>query len=206
MKSIFLIGDSISLYYHKYLKELLKDEVKYYRKGNEDEIESALNNPNNPYGANGGDSNLVFKYMNQMIDDNKKYDLILVNCGLHDIRIDRKSLKRQTDKLQYKINIENILRLGQKMSSRFIWINTTPIRDKIHNKRKEGYIRYNKDVIEYNKIADDVMRENNIEIIDLYNFTKSIQIKDAYSDHVHFKEEISKDQAKFIYDNIKKYL
>lgn len=45
MKTIFVIGDSISLYYHRYLKELLKDKAIYNRKGDEKEI---LHDPNNP--------------------------------------------------------------------------------------------------------------------------------------------------------------
>ena len=43
-------------------------------------------------------------------------------------------------------------------------------------------------------------------IIDLYKFTKSIEADDMYKDHVHFKDNISKKQAEYIYDNIKKYI
>lgn len=206
MKSIFLIGDSISLYYHKYLKELLKNKANYSRKGNEEEINIELNNPNNPFGANGGDSNQVIDYMKQIIKDNKKYDLIMVNCGLHDIRVDRETLKNQIDKSQYKKNIQNIVKLGLEIAPKIIWINTTPVDDKIHNSRKEGCLRYNKDVQEYNNIAYEIMRENNIYIIDLYNFTKNIKITNKYKDHVHFNDEISKKQAEFIYTSIENLL
>ena len=50
------------------------------------------------------------------------------------------------------------------------------------------------------------MNKSNIEIIDLYKFTKSIEGDDMYKDHVHFKDNISKKQAEYIYDNIKKYI
>lgn len=52
MKKVFVIGDSISLYYHKFLKEILKEEAIYARKGNEEDIKIALQDPNNPFGAN----------------------------------------------------------------------------------------------------------------------------------------------------------
>ena len=206
MKSIFLIGDSISLYYHKYLKEILNDEAYYSRKGNEDEIKSALNTPNNPYGANGGDSELVVSYMENMVENGKKYDLLLVNCGLHDIRIDRENLKRQISEEKYKQNLEKIVKLALKITNKLIWINTTHVNNKIHNSREYGYLRFNEDVIKYNEIANEIMNKSNIEIIDLYKFTKSIEGDDMYKDHVHFKDNISKKQAKYIYDNIKKYI
>lgn len=206
MKNIFLIGDSISLYYHKYLKEILNGKAYYSRKGNEDEIKSALNTPNNPYGANGGDSNLVVKYMENMVEKGKKYDLLLVNCGLHDIRVDRETLKKQVGEKIYKQNIEKIVELASRISNKLIWINTTHVNVNIHNKREDGYLRFNKDVINYNEIAKEIMKENNIEIIDLYKFTKSIENDEMYKDHVHFKDNISKKQAEYIYDNIKKYI
>ena len=206
MKNIFLIGDSISLYYHKYLKEILNGKAYYSRKGNEDEIKSALNTPNNPYGANGGDSNLVVKYMENMVEKGKKYDLLLVNCGLHDIRVDRETLKKQVGEKIYKQNIEKIVELASRISNKLIWINTTHVNVNIHNKREDGYLRFNKDVINYNEIAKEIMKENNIKIIDLYKFTKSIENDEMYKDHVHFKDNISKKQAEYIYDNIKKYI
>ena len=206
MKNMFLIGDSISLYYHKYLKEILNGKVYYFRKGNEDEIKSALNTPNNPYGANGGDSELVVSYMENMVENGKKYDLLLVNCGLHDIRIDRENLKRQISEEKYKQNLEKIVKLALKITNKLIWINTTHVNNKIHNSREYGYLRFNEDVIKYNEIANEIMNKSNIEIIDLYKFTKSIEGDDMYKDHVHFIDNISKKQAEYIYDNIKKYI
>ena len=66
MEKIFLIGDSISLYYHQYLKTLFDGIADYNRKGTEEEIKIALTDPNRPFGANGGDSNQVKKYMQNL--------------------------------------------------------------------------------------------------------------------------------------------
>ena len=206
MKKIFVIGDSISLYYHAYLKELLKEEAIYYRKGDEKEIQVALHDPNNPFGANGGDSKLIIEYLEQMKQKNQSYDLLLINCGLHDIRTDRESLKKQIDEKEYEENLKKIISLGKKLSNKLIWISTTHVNDKIHNARKGGYLRYNEDVVRYNEIADKIMKQNYIEIIDLYQFTKKIESEEMYRDHVHFKDEISKKQAEFIFESIKKYL
>lgn len=75
-----------------------------------------------------------------------------------------------------------------------------------HNERKAGSFRYNEDVVKYNQIADSVMKHSKVESIDLYTFTKKLESADIYRDHVHFKDEISEKQAKFIYENLKKLL
>ena len=199
MKSIFIIGDSISLYYHLYLKKFLKNKALYYRKGNETEIDEALHESNNIFSANGGDSSQVIEYMEQMIKKGSKYDILLINCGLHDIRTDRKNKKKQIEENVYKRNLNKIIELGNQLANKLIWISTTHVNNEIHNSRKSGYLRFNEDVIKYNKIASNIMKQNHIEIIDLYNFTKELECKEMYSDHVHFKDYISKKQAEYIY-------
>ncbi len=49
----------------------------------------------------------------------------------------------------------------------------------------------------YNAIAESVMNNNKIPIIDLYSFTLNLG-DDPYCDHVHFKENIRQLQAAFI--------
>ena len=115
MKSIFVIGDSISLYYHKYLKELFKNVAEYSRKGSEEDIKIALEDPNNPFGANGGDSRRVKAYMEKMKKENIHVDILLVNCGLHDIRKDRVTGKIQVPEEEYAKNLEDIIKLGKEV-------------------------------------------------------------------------------------------
>lgn len=206
MKKVFVIGDSISLYYHKFLKERLNGKAIYSRKGNENEIRIALQDPNNPFGANGGDSNLVIEYMKQLKNENNKFDILLVNCGLHDLRTDRETSIKQVDEEKYRANLFQIVELGKELSENFIWICTTHVDDDRHNKRKDGSFRYNDDVINYNKIAEEIMNCNEVPIIDLYTFTKKLENPNMYRDHVHFKDEISEKQAQFIYENIKNLL
>ena len=206
MKTVFIIGDSISLHYHQYIKKLLENKAQYYRKGSIGEIEEALHDPNNPFGANGGDSNLVVEYMEELKCKNKKFDILLINCGLHDIRVDRRNNKIQLDENQYRENLNKIIEISKDLSNKLIWISTTPVNDEIHNSRNDGYLRYNKDVQKYNELAQNVMKTNNIKIIDLYEFTKKLENEDMYRDHVHYKEEIYEKQAQFIYDNIKELL
>lgn len=202
MKSIFVIGDSISLYYHKYLKELFKNVAEYSRKGSEEDIKIALEDPNNPFGANGGDSRRVKAYMEKMKKENIHVDILLVNCGLHDIRKDRVTGKIQVPEEEYAKNLEDIIKLGKEIAKEFIWISSTHVDDNLHQQRKEGCYRYNKDVIRYNEIANDIMKKNGIRIIDLYKFTYNLKNDNMYRDHVHYTDEISKKQAEFIYNEL----
>lgn len=202
MKSIFVIGDSISLYYHKYLKELFKNVAEYSRKGSEEDIKIALEAPNNPFGANGGDSRRVKAYMEKMKKENIHVDILLVNCGLHDIRTDRVTGKIQVPEEEYAKNLEDIIKLEKEIAKEFIWISSTHVDDNLHQQRKEGCYRYNKDVIRYNEIANDIMKKNDIRIIDLYKFTYNLKNDNMYRDHVHYTDEISKKQAEFIYNEL----
>ena len=206
MKKVFIIGDSISLHYHQYIKKLLENKAQYYRKGSTGEVQEALNDPNNPFGANGGDSNLVVEYMEELKNKNKKFEILLINCGLHDIRVDRRNNKIQLDENQYRENLNKIIEISKDLSNKLIWISTTPVNDEIHNSRNDGYLRYNKDVQKYNELAQNVMKINNIKIIDLYEFTQKLKSQEMYRDHVHYNEEICEKQAQFIYNNIKELL
>lgn len=197
-KKILIIGDSISLAYGKYLNEFLINNYILIRKSG---INEAFENLDNVKGANIGDSDNALVYIKNEYLSNNKYDIILFNCGLHDIRVDRHSKLIQVDELKYKTNIENIVNIISKMTNKSIWINTTIINDSIHNNRNVGYLRYNKDVIKYNDISNEIMKKNNIESIDLYKFTQDLA-GEIYLDHVHFKEEIVKLQAEFIAGHI----
>ena len=154
MEKIFLIGDSISLYYHQYLKTLFDGIADYNRKGTEEEIKIALTDPNRPFGANGGDSNQVKKYMQNLAKEGKRFDILLVNCGLHDIRSNRATLEKQISEEEYARNLEDIVAMGKEIANKFIWITTTHVDDTIHNKRKEGSFRFNQDVKKYNVPKD----------------------------------------------------
>lgn len=85
-RSIFVIGDSISIHYGPYLKAFIQEKFNYDRRR---EIGEALKNLDKPIGANAGDSSMVLKYLQEEMDKQVKYDILLLNCGLHDIRVDR---------------------------------------------------------------------------------------------------------------------
>ncbi|WP_407311886.1 SGNH/GDSL hydrolase family protein [Desulfosporosinus sp. SB140] len=128
-KTVFVLGDSISIHYSPFLKNMISSKFKYQQKGL---VGEALKDLDQPNGANAGDSNMVLEYLR---DENKKgisYDILLINCGLHDIRVDRSTNRIQTEKKRYEDNLNQICEAASEMSQRVFWISTTPVVDRIH--------------------------------------------------------------------------
>lgn len=133
----------------------------------------------------GGNSNNIIKIIH-------KFDFpIALNCGLHDI----KSVNgiRAVDENQY---YENLKIIANHPS--LFWITTTPVDDELHSKRKCKFDRFHKDVIRYNDIANNVMLDAGIKIIDLYEFTLSNLEEGSFRDGVHFTRNMVKKQAEWM--------
>jgi len=194
IRGLFVIGDSISIYYGPYLREMIKDKFSYDR---ERGVEHALVDLDKPVGANAGDSSMVLEYLQEERDLGRRYDILAISCGMHDLRRDRESNVVQIEIDKYKSNLEEIVKISKEISNEVIWISLTPIIDEIHNRRKAGVLRYSSDVEKYNEVSTSVMKDGKVKIIDLYNFTKNLG-EDIYCDHVHFKDEVRRLQGAFI--------
>ncbi len=202
MTKLFVIGDSISIGYEPHLANLLPSGWQYARKTR---IEG-----NNTFAVddNGGNSSLVLSYLQHRLDSSDDFnpDVILLNCGLHDIRRDIQTEDLSVSIEQYESNLRDIRQLVASRGIRLIWVTTTPVDDEQHRQHEFSFIRRNEDVLEYAAIARTIFA--NDAIIDLYTFTE--QLTDAgisiYSDHVHFTEEVCRLQAIFLSDALAQLL
>jgi hypothetical protein len=200
MKKLFVVGDSISIHYGPYLKEYLKDFMTYGRKAGE---EDALLDLDNPQGANGGDSSMVLEYLTQKIASptGLQADVLLFNCGLHDIKTDPTTGEIQIPIETYKENMKRIIDLVMTScpATEMIWIRTTPVDDEIHNSKQKKFHRHQRDGDLYNQAADEIMSVHGIRIIDVFTFTNNLRYQGAlYYDHVHFHRHIREKQGAFI--------
>ena len=190
--NIYVIGDSISIHYGPFLEQQLQGVMGYARK------EGAKDDLDNPNGANGGDSSMVLDFLRDQVASNRiEADLLLVNCGLHDIKTHRDTGEIQVTSEDYATNLRAIIKTASAVKLQLIWIRTTPLDETIHNARGVGFLRYNADHSTYQQVADDIMREANIPVIDLHTFTANLG-PDLYLDHVHFPEPIREKQAAYI--------
>lgn len=192
---IYIIGDSISIHYGPYLQQQLSGVMEYARKEGESE---ALLNLDKPQGANGGDSSLVLAFVQaQAMAGGFDADLLLVNCGLHDIKTDPGTGKKQVAIAEYEKNLRALVAVTAKLRPRLVWIRTTPCDERVHNTPRMGFHRFAADCDAYNAVADRIMREAGVPVIDLCTFTRNLG-PDLYCDHVHFHVHVREKQAAFI--------
>ena len=94
-QSLYVIGDSISMGYGPFLEKMIAESFTYRRKSGEEE---ALKNLDVPCGANGGDSSMVLEFL-QALQTSQAFhtDVLLLNCGLHDIKSDKETGRPEVD-------------------------------------------------------------------------------------------------------------
>lgn len=195
MKKVFVVGDSISMHYGPYLERFLEGRYLYGRKGGD---EDAAPNLDQPTGANGGDSGMVRDYLADLLDGGSPgFDVLLLNCGLHDIKTEPATGARQVSLADYERNLQWIVDKVGAAGIRLIWIRTTPVDEKIHNRPGMTFWRFEKDQADYNAAADRIMRAAGVVTIDLEGF--SLRCGDSiFCDHVHFVVDVREKQAAFI--------
>ncbi|MBK6588035.1 MAG: SGNH/GDSL hydrolase family protein [Acidobacteria bacterium] len=119
------------------MKNFIAGKFDYNRKRDNGE---AMQDLNKPVGANGGDSRMVVEYLKSLQKDkNFKPDILLVNCGLHDIKTDRKTGEKAIELDEYKANLKEIFELAEKMKLKLVWITSTPVNQEIHNTKNVGF-------------------------------------------------------------------
>ena len=190
LPTLHVVGDSISIHYEPYLQTMLAGVMTYSRKTASD---GSLDDSG---AANGGDSAMVLDYLRTLQPD-RPFAILLINCGLHDVKRDVTTNALQVPPDRYEANLRKILVEARQLAARTIWIRTTPVVDERHNRLNTAFQRFESDVEAYNITADRIMREHDITTIDLFTFTRNLG-SDIYADHVHFTTEVRAQQAAFI--------
>lgn len=200
LPALFVLGDSISIAYGPILERLLAGRFMYNRKGYAFLGSQGIDSPL----VNGGDSQSMLTFLQREASQlGSDCSILLLNCGLHDLRVNPKSGAHQVKLESYLRNLEQIIPLAFGLSQNVIWIRTTPVSDAHHNRLNLEFHRYNADVITYNAGADAVMEKAGIPSIDLYHFTlglceKPEDLEHLYVDHVHFTPDVSRLQAAYL--------
>ncbi len=202
LPTLFVIGDSISIQYGPYLEKYVQGVWRYDRKSDDGQ---AAKNLDVPVGANGGDSRMVLEYLGLKLKDKGfRPDVLLLNCGLHDIKRNPQTNVIQVTADDYRRHLETIIQLLQARGIALIWMRTTPVEDERHNSRSQAFKRYARDLDEYNRLADAVMARHKIPAIDLYTFSKTLG-SEHFIDHVHYNETARALQAAHIAGFLRAY-
>jgi hypothetical protein len=202
-RKLFVVGDSISMHYGPYLEDYLRGTLEYDRKrDNGGATEGGV-----PEGANGGDSGMVLHYLTaRSKDPSFRPDILLVNCGLHDIKRNLERNKSlQVPLGRYRENLQSIHVISREIGARLIWVRSTPVVDTIHNQKGRTFYRYAADLDAYNRVADEFFAGVEVPVIDLYTFTARLGNR-AFIDHVHYDQETRALQAAYIAGFLQEYL
>ncbi|MDA3959966.1 MAG: GDSL-type esterase/lipase family protein [Planctomycetota bacterium] len=192
MTSIHIVGDSISIQYGPYLERYCAGVLDYTRK------EGRYASLDVPEGANAGDSSKLRSYLSDCCELAQRWDVLVINCGLHDIKTDPACGTRQVDEADYEKNLNAILALAARLAKRTIWVRTTPVVDAIHNERSKDFHRYAADQQHYNAIADAVMAAAQVTVLDLETFTRRCGGDEIFRDHVHFIDSVRELQGAWL--------
>ncbi len=96
------------------------------------------------------------------------FDLIHVNCGLHDLARDRDKTGTRLGLEVYEANLRTLFRrLREETRSRLAWATTTPVIDARHAERK-GFDRHERDVQAFNAAGLKAAAEAGLSVDDLH--------------------------------------
>ena len=123
--------------------------------------------------------------------------MLLLNCGLHDVKTTPATGAKQVSLDAYRANLERIVAIVREMGPKLVWVRTTPADEKVHNAHMAAFHRFAADVVAYNAAADAVMSGAGVPMIDLHKFTMD-QGGELFCDHIHFVEPVRQKQAAFI--------
>lgn len=115
----------------------------------------------------------------------RKFDLILVNVGINDLRR-RKDSNLQLDfsegaRKMYWNKLLDILALTK---AKIVVLDLTPVIEERYTKQA-SLIRYNSDVERYNEIIKEICDSHNIAFFSRYNLWKHRELKEFYKDATH---------------------
>lgn len=175
LPNVLIIGDSISIGYTPFVRELLEGKAMVYRPDG--------NCLGTAWGVKNIDQWLI----------GRKYDIIHFNFGLHDLKhVDAETGKdsiKPEDPLQsdintYANNLNSIITKLKATGAKLIFATTTPVPKKPNPPLRDDF-----QPKRYNKVAKKIMKKQKIAIDDLYNFAlpqlKQIQL----TNDVHYTKE-----------------
>jgi len=195
---VLILGDSISIGYTPFAKEMLEDEAVVVR-------------PMRPNGRaeNCSGTTLGVTEIDRWLKiDGGNWDVIHFNFGLHDLKrqkpdgtaSDDPNDANQADPATYEKNLREIVKHLKGTKTKLIFATTTPVPQNVSPHRDP------EDVIRYNDIAQKIAKENDIGIDDLYAFAKPRLKEIQRPENVHFTESGSKQLAEQVAESIRKAL
>lgn len=170
-KKLLVIGDSISIGYTPFLEKSLAPDI------------FVAHNP-----GNGGSTLRGVQSVEKWLD-NRQWDVILFNFGLHDLvykdsanKYDVVNGKVSVSLEEYRRNLETIVGILRETTAKLYFVTTTTVPQNSAGRKVE-------DPAKYNAVALEVMKKSGIEVIDLYTASLTIHPQNSKPGNVHYTPE-----------------
>ncbi len=167
---VLLIGDSISIGYTPFVRELLRDEANVHR-----------------IPDNGGATVLGLALMDEWLGEGK-WEVIHFNFGAHDITL--VDGQPRTPPAVYAANLRRIVERLQQTGAKLVFATTTPIPGETRNPSRRAA-----DGEAVNREAIAVMQAAGVPVNDLYALARPRLAELQIPANVHFREEGSRELA-----------
>lgn len=168
MALAFLIGDSICRGYAPWVEKELADRF------------GVRSVPENAF-----DSRNILRHIPRWLGD-YQYEVIHINCGLHDVKRYESELGTRVSLEEYQQNLRDIVRILRHYTETVVWASTTPI---LGVQRKGDLTRTNDDVDAHNTAAQKIMDDLDVPVNDLHSVVQDEGPSRCISDdRVHMTE------------------
>ncbi len=165
-----LLGDSIRMSYQPIVAELLAGRVDIV--GSSDNCQYSL---------------YTLSSLDRWSNELGKPDIVHWNNGLHDAGHNPYRAPVQIPIDIYRNNLEFILIRLKQMTSLITWATITPVHPN-RPFRDEEWSWHNEEIEQYNKVAIELMMDNDIEINDLHSIVASDPDRYLCDDQLHLSE------------------
>jgi lysophospholipase L1-like esterase len=187
LRQLFVCGDSISVGYGPALKVGLRDQMTVTHRRDLPELFPALTKSLRGYS---GPARSLIEYTEGVLTSSDyRPDLLLLNCGLHDI-----ARGPENKEQNYRKDLETLVALVGRYRATLVWAQTTP--------KAPGHAD-NPRIEEFNRISAGVMAAHRVRYLDLHAFTQRLSAshgaeKVFRSDTVHFTPLASDAQGTYL--------
>lgn len=187
-KSVLIIGDSISIGYTPFIKTALSPNIE------------VAHNP-----GNGGSTLRGMESMDKWLD-NRDWDVIVFNFGLHDMVHKDSSGKYDVVNgtiavplKEYRKNLEAIADKLNETTAKVMFVSTTMVPEGASGRKTAS-------VPAYNEVALKVMKKKNIQVVDLYQPSLEIHPNNSKPKDVHYTPKGYEQLASIVVAAIRKAL
>lgn len=185
-KTVIGLGDSILL---QASSELAQCFCRYHVTYLDTEKGLALD----PLDRNVGPSTALPAYIDIILEKGLYADVLILACGLHDIRHVSGSERPMVAFPNVADNLEHVFVRARQVARKTVWVLMIPVFDKHHNARLEDK-RFDLERKQYNEIAERIANRHGVIVIDSKDLLEPFD-SSGLIDHVHLNRSLTKRYA-----------